>query len=440
MKKFKKQAQRAGRSVPSANSSVPSANSSVPSANSSVPSANSSAQSRCVAGQTANVAGQSAKVATTNANVAGQTTMEERMAFLEKQFVLLLETLNSKQEVFSARPESDDDTPQAQRNVPQTSNNVPPTSNNVPQTSNNAPPTSNNVPQAYNDAHEPYNDAVEDCNDADEDDADEDDDDEDDAHEASNNVHQASNNAHEASNNARQTCGAKPDAFAAKPEKRAAKADAASADILHAWLTELKEVNARYEALLPELGSFSLSHAERLRLSGSGVRRYGYIDVVSDTAAAYPKFWPACGNDTDTEQMKSLIRIIESLKNLRLFFDKGTRRVQDLLLLRGDQSYRLANRYYVAVREAARYQLGESETVWNHLRLYWKRKRKSNAEPTQKNVVRDAIALMRGTKEGTVCVSNTSDRVVQGVKTVVDETTSVKQRGGMKVAEVEKME
>ena len=190
------------------------------------------------------------------------------------------------------------------------------------------------------------------------------------------------------------------------------------AAILHAWLKELEDVNARYRALLPDLGRVSLSQAERLRLSGSGQQRYGYIDVVSDMSSAYPQFWPAYGKGNETERIKAMIRNIEVLRNLQAFFEIGTRLTRDMLLLVGDKSYRLANNYYNSVREAARGQVRDSETVWKLLRAYWKRKPK--AKLTQEEVIRDAKAVIHGTKDGKVCVSHTSDPVVPGEKTLID--------------------
>jgi len=202
--------------------------------------------------------------------------------------------------------------------------------------------------------------------------------------------------------------------------RRLPQADAS--DILFAWQAELQEVNARYEAMLPELRYTELTHAERLQLSGSGHRRYGYIDTVSDVADACPQFWPTCTNDNNTDRMKSLIRNIEALESALIFFENRARVVRDLRLLCGDESYRLANMYYVAVRESARYKAEQADQVWKELRLYWKRRRKSDAEPTQKEIVRDAKAVMHGTKVGEVCVTNEGDRVSMGQRTIVDET------------------
>jgi len=189
---------------------------------------------------------------------------------------------------------------------------------------------------------------------------------------------------------------------------------------------------------LPGYEDILLSPADRRRSLGSGVRRYGYIDKVSDTALEYPQFWPAY--TSNPERLKELIREIEVLRNLLVYFETDARIILDQLLEAGNEAFRLANVYYGAVRQAARQQNPQGETLYRMLKLFWKRRRRTTDEPTEMEVERDAKGLLHGTKEGSLLITNESDRVTKGVKTVVDETTSVKQHGGMKVAETEKME
>ena len=211
---------------------------------------------------------------------------------------------------------------------------------------------------------------------------------------------------------------------------------------LQSWLDDLQTLNQRFLSLLPDYNGEVLSSAQRKRLLGSGVRRYGYIDKVSDTAEAYPQFWPAfamgdsgvSGESTGAEKLKEMVREIEVLRNLLIAFRFGTRVVEDMLLTTGDEAFRLANVYYRTVRDAARSNIPEAAEVFQLLELFWKRRRRTMDEPTEHEVLRDAKALLRGSKDGTISVSNESDSVIKGKKVLVDHTFP-KPRGGIKVVE-----
>ena len=189
---------------------------------------------------------------------------------------------------------------------------------------------------------------------------------------------------------------------------------------LQGWLSDLQNANQSLFAILPEIENGTQTPGQRRRLLGSGVRRYGYFDKVSDTATEYPQFWPL-GND-ETENMKDLIREIEALRNLLVFFESGARLVTDRLLVIGDEVFRLANVYYRGVREAVRQQMPDAEAVFQRLRLFWHRPRRSAAETTKKRALRNARALQRGTRVGKVTFENEADTVIPGKKRITDET------------------
>ena len=206
---------------------------------------------------------------------------------------------------------------------------------------------------------------------------------------------------------------------------------------LQNWLSEMQTVTRNFATLLPQLETTVLTTADRRRLMGSGVRRYGYADKVSDVAAQYPRFWPASADLQDA--LKGRLREIETLRNLLVWLRHVSRVTGDLLLIAGDDAFRMANTYYSTVRAAAQSRLPEAEHVFRMLQLFWQRPRNTSAEPTIPEVERDVRALLRGTKDGEIVVRNESDRVMKGEKTVLDETRK-KPRGGTKIIETEEAE
>ncbi|MCL2622752.1 MAG: hypothetical protein FWD31_03705 [Planctomycetaceae bacterium] len=191
------------------------------------------------------------------------------------------------------------------------------------------------------------------------------------------------------------------------------------------------------KALVPQLDGTTLSPAERRRMLGSGVRRYGFIDLVSDTAAEWPQFWPEYVDDVGREHLKELIREIEVLRNLRAQLETVLRAVMDLLLVRGGEAFRMATKYYATVRDAARQQEPGAAALFDLLRLFWKRRRSSHSEPTEQEAIHDFKAVLHGMKDGTVAASNESDTVTEGHKTVVDNVRPKRSRAAAKVEEQE---
>ena len=201
---------------------------------------------------------------------------------------------------------------------------------------------------------------------------------------------------------------------------------------LQSWLDGLQSVTRDFSAILPQIENTELNSTDRMRLNGSGVRRYGFIEKTLDVSGEYPQFWPAFGDGRD--ELTMMVREIEVLRNLLVWFRWGARVVQDLLLIAGDDAFRIAVSYYTTAREGAKRKNPEALQVFQMLQLFWKRRRSIVEEPTEHELLRDAKALLHGRKDGTITVSNESDSVVKGKKVIIDNTMP-KPRGGVKVVE-----
>jgi len=198
-------------------------------------------------------------------------------------------------------------------------------------------------------------------------------------------------------------------------------ADDDDATNLQHWLDDLRLMNKQWFASFPLFGKVGLSGVQRSRLLGSGVRRYGFIDKVSDVAEEFPQFWPGSMQGTDDRQgsLKTGLREIEVLRNMLTYLRYVQRVVQDLLLMVGDDTFRTANMYYGGVRAAAKSKLAEAVAVYDLLRLFWKNSR-GKSEPTQAEAERDFRSVLRGKKEGQVSVTYESPTQIGGELDLID--------------------
>jgi len=162
-----------------------------------------------------------------------------------------------------------------------------------------------------------------------------------------------------------------------------------------------------------------LTTAERRRLQGSGVRRYGFIDKVSDVADVNPEFAPPFYDGT---VLKTKIREIEILRNISAALEQMLRINNDVLLQVSDEAFQMALAYYNTVREAARRRQPGAQAVFNVLRLFFNRPRHTGDEPTEHEVERDVKALLHGKKDGEIVIKNERPHLVGGVHEVIDET------------------
>jgi len=193
------------------------------------------------------------------------------------------------------------------------------------------------------------------------------------------------------------------------------------------WLTIanleqlLEDVNSMLADLRVDMQTEALTHAERMRLLGSGVRRYGFIDKVSDVAASNPEFAPAFFNDDD---LKETLRKIEILRNISAAFQQLQRMTDDVLLQVSDSAFQMALAYYNTVREASRRRQPGAQAIFRILQAFFRRGKASSEEPTEHEVERDLRALLHGKKDGQIIIKNERPHMVGGKHEIIDEVHS----------------
>ena len=192
---------------------------------------------------------------------------------------------------------------------------------------------------------------------------------------------------------------------------------------------ELEDIIEEFQTIFENMSAFApefaLSDSDRQKLLGSGVRRYGFIDKVSDIAGINPEFVPSF---MDVDELKKLLRDIENLRNISVILRQLSRLNRDLFLMISDDAFRIALMYYGAVRDAARRRIPGAQAVFETLQLFFRRTRRITDEPTEMQLEHDIHALMHGKKDGKIVIENERPHSVGGKHLVVDEIHKDKAR------------
>jgi len=131
-----------------------------------------------------------------------------------------------------------------------------------------------------------------------------------------------------------------------------------------------EDVTPLLNDLRVDMQTEALTHAERKRLLGSGVRRYGFIDKVSDVSSSNPEFAPVF---YDVEDLKDALRKIELLRNISGGFQQLLRMTDDVLLQVSDSAFQMALAYYNTVREASRRRIPGAQAIFRQLQPFFNR-------------------------------------------------------------------
>jgi len=166
------------------------------------------------------------------------------------------------------------------------------------------------------------------------------------------------------------------------------------------------------------LGDTELSEADRRRLFGSGVRRYGFLDKVSDIMETNPKFTPSFLNEAN---FKKLIRRLEVARNINVVLQQTVRASSDVMLILGDEAFRSALMYYGAVRDASIRRVPGARELFLILQQFFRRPRPTEEEPTEEETLRDAKALLHGKKDGKIVIEHQRPHLEGGQHVVVDQ-------------------
>jgi hypothetical protein len=185
--------------------------------------------------------------------------------------------------------------------------------------------------------------------------------------------------------------------------------------------TEFDDVFTELQTALGQLTALikpPLTPAQRRRLLGAGVRRYGLIDKTMDYADEFPQFVPPTFSLATLRNAK---HNIEALRDIQILSEQINRLVADGLLIYGNQAFDQTLMYYNSVRELSRRNVPGARELFEQLNLLF-RPRGREKKITEPEVERDVKSLLHGTKDGKIVIENEKPHLVGGKHVVVDET------------------
>ena len=172
--------------------------------------------------------------------------------------------------------------------------------------------------------------------------------------------------------------------------------------------------------LFREMSDRDLTLAQRRRKVGAGIRNYGFIVKVAELAAENPQFASLFNRDV----LNNCIFNFEESRNINVMLQAMARQTSNSMLTYSDEAYSLALIFYNSVKELARRGVPDAITLFRELQPFFRRRNPERASkpPTEKQILRDARAILHGKKEGEIVIEGHAKQTTPAEKSIVDDT------------------
>ncbi|MDR0495757.1 MAG: hypothetical protein LBG95_09065 [Treponema sp.] len=184
----------------------------------------------------------------------------------------------------------------------------------------------------------------------------------------------------------------------------------------------INDVIAQLAAVKTDLESYAahLRALDRKRLQSIGTRKEGFAQRAYRLAMDNPEFLPNyLAQDRYTEDYDHFM-ILQTAVDLE---SQVRELLKNINIECMDYFYTDGLDFYAAVREAAKRRVDAAEAIHTELYdTYFKKMgKKGETEPTEKQQLRDAKGIIRGTREGKFEAVNIKPKATGGVHKVIDE-------------------
>jgi hypothetical protein len=166
--------------------------------------------------------------------------------------------------------------------------------------------------------------------------------------------------------------------------------------------------------------SENLTPKERSRLISAGIRNYGFIEKTFDIGKDNPAFLPP---QFDMAAFSGKLHDFDIIRQIYLIVEKFQTIAWDSMLIRSNDLYRDSLRVYNGLKEQAKGNVPGANDLFNALEPFFKRRKVSENQPTQKEEIQKIKSIAKGKTEGEVLVRNIKPKTTGGVREVIEEGT-----------------
>jgi len=184
-------------------------------------------------------------------------------------------------------------------------------------------------------------------------------------------------------------------------------------------LPALENIKEKIQSAMEDfqnLADNNLSTIQRRRKIGAGVRNYGFIEKVADLAEVNPQF----AQFFDPNDLRSAIMNFDECRNIALLLQSFTRLVTNTMLIYSNEAFIMSSIFYSAVQTMSRRGDPTANALFNTLRPFFRRTRRTTTKTTEKQAMRDADGLLKGTKEGSILIENIAPKITGGERKIAD--------------------
>jgi hypothetical protein len=175
----------------------------------------------------------------------------------------------------------------------------------------------------------------------------------------------------------------------------------------------IEDVGNALQGFMETIKMFNnLSPVERARLIGAGVRNYGFIEKVRDVAIDNPSYLPP---NFDVNKFSAELESFDRVRQIYLVSEKLESMASDKMLLMSNDLYREALRVYNTLREQSKARVGGARDLFMALETYFKRRRISERPLTEKEEIRRAKGIIKGTVNGEMNLKNFKAKKTGGI-------------------------
>jgi hypothetical protein len=175
-------------------------------------------------------------------------------------------------------------------------------------------------------------------------------------------------------------------------------------------------------SIIEALDNFAanLRALDRIRHNGVGLKRLGFIEAAFRIASQFPQYYP---HWLSTAKFQADLDLFNAIRELLTACRSLEEKAWNVNVESADMIYTNALEYYAQVQDAANRRIDSAESLYTELHGFFRGMgKKTEEEPTKKQLKRDFNALERGKKDGEIKIKNITPKTTGGSREVIDET------------------